>query len=114
VAEPFAKLLKEIVLTIDRYGLSRRHLRKFVMPAERLCAAVADRRFSSVSASKYQSRFEKYGSKLFTFLNHDGVPWNNNNAEHAVHHFAKLRRLFVVVKRFSDEFTQEFHEQCAG
>jgi len=25
VAEPFAKLLKEIVLTIDRYGLRRRH-----------------------------------------------------------------------------------------
>jgi len=26
-------------------------------------------------------------------LNYDGVPWNNNNAEHAVHHFAKLRRI---------------------
>ena len=22
--------------------------------------------------------------KLFTFLNHDNVSWNNNNAEHAV------------------------------
>jgi len=28
-----------------------------------------------------------------TFLHYDGVPWNNNNAEHAVHHFAKLRQL---------------------
>ncbi len=93
VADPFAKLLKEIVLAIDRYGLRRRHLHKFVRPAEQLCAAIADGPFTSVSASKYQSRFEKYGSRLFTFLNHDGVPWDNNNAEHAVHHFAKLRRL---------------------
>src|SRR5215831_4325691 len=23
----------------------------------------------------------------------NGIPWNNNNAEHAVHHFAKLRRI---------------------
>ena len=27
IAEPFARLLKEIVLTIDRYGLRRWHLR---------------------------------------------------------------------------------------
>ena len=32
------------------------------------------------------------GDRLFTFLHYDGVPWNNNNAEHAVHYFAKLRR----------------------
>jgi predicted RecB family nuclease len=92
VAEPFARLLKEIVLTVDRYGLRRWHLHKHVKPAERLCAEIAERHFTSVSASKYQSRFEKYGSRLFTFLNCDGVPWNNNNAEHAVHHFAKFRR----------------------
>jgi hypothetical protein len=30
--------------------------------------------------------------KLFTFLTHDGVPWNNNNAEHAIKAFARLRR----------------------
>lgn len=26
------------------------------------------------------------------FLRHDGVPWNNNNAEHAIKSFAKFRR----------------------
>src|SRR5262249_17036387 len=26
-------------------------------------------------------------------LDHDGVPWNNNNAEHAVKHFAKYRMI---------------------
>jgi len=29
--------------------------------------------------------------KLFTFINHDGVPWNNNNAEHAIEQFAYYR-----------------------
>ena len=29
IAEPFGRLLKEIVLTIDRYGLRRRHLHKY-------------------------------------------------------------------------------------
>ncbi len=31
-------------------------------------------------------------NKLFTFLDYDGVPWNNNNAEHAIKHFAIFRR----------------------
>jgi hypothetical protein len=30
---------------------------------------------------------------LFTFLDHDGVPWNNNNAEHAVKRFADYREM---------------------
>jgi hypothetical protein len=30
---------------------------------------------------------------MFTFLEQDGVPWNNNNAEHAIKRFAKYRRM---------------------
>jgi uncharacterized protein (TIGR03067 family) len=33
----------------------------------------------------------KYRDKLFTFIQHDGVPWNNNNAENAVRQFAYYR-----------------------
>jgi len=40
-----------------------------------------------------RKRLRKYGERLFTFLDHDGVPWNNNNAEHAVKKFAKFRKL---------------------
>ena len=36
---------------------------------------------------------------MFTFLDHDGVPWNNNNAEHAIRRFAKYRR--DAANRFS-------------
>jgi hypothetical protein len=42
-------------------------------------------------AIKCKQRFEKNREKLFTFLSYDGVPWNNNNAEHAVKAFAALR-----------------------
>ena len=38
-----------------------------------------------------QRRFEKNKDHLFTFLRYDGVPWHNNNAEHAIKAFAKLR-----------------------
>jgi len=31
--------------------------------------------------------------ELFTFLDYDGIPWNNNNAEHAIKYLAKYRRL---------------------
>jgi hypothetical protein len=30
--------------------------------------------------------------QLFTFLDYDDIPWNNNNAEHAVKAFVRLRR----------------------
>ena len=33
----------------------------------------------------------KYQEKLFTFIHHDGVPWNNNNAENAIRRFAYYR-----------------------
>lgn len=92
VAEPFARLLKDIVLTVDRFGLRRLHLHKHVKAAERICGTIARNDFESDCALKYQKRSEKCGARLFTFLHHDGVPWNNNNAEHAVHYFAKLRR----------------------
>jgi hypothetical protein len=38
-------------------------------------------------------RIEKNKDKLFTFLDYDGVPWNNNNAEHAVRAFTRLRNV---------------------
>ena len=47
--------------------------------------------WQSEVATKCKQRFEKNRKKLFTFLSYDGVPWNNNNAEHAMKAFAFLR-----------------------
>ena len=50
-------------------------------------------KYVSEAAQKCKVRFEKNREKLFTFLEHDGVPWNNNTAEHAIKAFARLRRV---------------------
>jgi hypothetical protein len=47
----------------------------------------------SETAVKLKERLEKNRDKLFTFLSFDGVPWNNNNAEHAIKAFAALRQI---------------------
>ena len=60
---------------------------------ERFFETVAGRTYRSEAAQAYQKRFEKYRGKLFTFLDHDGVPWNNNNAEHAIKGFAYYREI---------------------
>src|SRR5207244_6237690 len=36
---------------------------------------------------------------LFTFIRHDGVPWNNNNAENAIKRFAYYREDTVGTMR---------------
>ncbi len=88
----FAELLHGIVKTIDRRGLKSRFLRKHLVDVARFYKGISKTRLSSAVASKWKDRLEKDRAKLFTFLSHDGVPWNNNNAEHAIKAFARLRR----------------------
>ena len=47
----------------------------------------------SEPARKIIERLQKNRNTMFTFLDFDDVPWNNNNAEHAVKAFASLRRV---------------------
>ena len=47
---------------------------------------------TSEVAERYVKQIEKYRSMLFTFLAYEGIPWNNNSAEHAIKSFAKYRR----------------------
>jgi predicted RecB family nuclease len=89
----FSQLLRKIVVTIDRYGLKKRHLKKHVDDVDRFFRILADQQFHSDLAEAYQQRLTKNRSKLFTFLKHDSVPWNNNSAEHAVKHYAYYRKV---------------------
>jgi hypothetical protein len=93
IANHFALLLRAIVETIDQYGLKRRHLHKHCKAAMRFTSNIGARCYDSKIAQKYQKRIQKYGDRMFTFLNYDGVPWNNNNAEFAVKKYAKFRKL---------------------
>jgi predicted RecB family nuclease len=91
IARGFGSLLREIVETIDRWGLKRHHLRKHERAAERFLDDVASMPCSTEAAATLKKRIGKNREKLFIFLNCDGVPWNNNNAEHAVRAFTRLR-----------------------
>src|SRR4029077_13519750 len=55
---------------------------------------IATRVYRSELAEGYQKRLRKNEGRLFTFLDHDGVPWNNNAAEHAIKAFARFRELY--------------------
>jgi hypothetical protein len=92
MAQGFGTILRKIVSTIDKYGLKRRHLQKHKKEAYQFLTQLSSTDYSSEIATKYKKRFEKSGQKMFTFLDHDGVPWNNNNAEHAIKRFARHRR----------------------
>jgi len=89
----FADLVKPMVETVDRHGLKSRFLRKHIVSVDRFYKHISKVDFQSEPAGAVKNRFEKNRDKLFTFLVHDGVPWNNNNAEHAVKAFATLRRV---------------------
>jgi hypothetical protein len=93
LAAEFAKLLRSIVVTIDKHGLKKRHLNKHKAEVARFFRDLASRVYRSELADGYQKRFAKNEGKLFTFLDHDGIPWNNNPAEHAAKAFAYYRRL---------------------
>ena len=106
LASGFGTLLREIIATVDRYGLMRRHLGKHRRDVERFFRAVARQSYRSEVTQGYGKRLLKYQDKLFTFLNHDGVPWNNNNAEHAVKKFADYRE--IVDGRFTEAGLNEY------
>ncbi|MBI2926393.1 MAG: IS66 family transposase, partial [Verrucomicrobia bacterium] len=93
LALAFTVLLKPMVETVDRYGLKRRFLRKHLSAVDGFYRRISELTPQSGIALKLKERLEKNRDKLFTFLSFDGVPWNNNNAEHAVKPFAKLRHL---------------------
>jgi predicted RecB family nuclease len=93
VAGDFGALLRAAVATIDEHGLKRRHLGQHKPAVARFWASLEGRQFRSEVAEGYQKRLLKYRAKLFTFLEHDGVPWNNNNAEYAIKRFAYYREV---------------------
>jgi hypothetical protein len=95
IAMRFGSLLREIVETIDRYGLKKRNLGKHKRAAERFLNDVAKQGCVTEAGLALKKRIEKNKDKLFTFLDHDDVPWNNNNAEHAVRAFTRIRNVMA-------------------
>jgi predicted RecB family nuclease len=92
LAQDFVKVLRPVIDSVDRFGLKACHLRKHRDSVNRFYGALSRRDYQTEVAAGYQKRLERNSGKLFTFLDHDEVPWNNNNAEHAIKAFVRLRR----------------------
>jgi len=91
LARDFAIMVKPMTDSVDRFGLKACHLRKHKQSVNRFYAVLSQRDYQTEVAAGYKKRFERNCGKLFSFLDHDDVPWNNNNAEHAIKAFARLR-----------------------
>jgi predicted RecB family nuclease len=87
-------LLIPILSAVDRYGLKKRHLGKFTIEVQRFYRKTIDGVvYHSELACKYQKRFDRYRESLFTFLEQDSIPWNNNMAERGIRHLAVQRKI---------------------
>jgi hypothetical protein len=82
-----------MIRTVDRSGLKKRFLGKHLIFVDRFYKRITGEVGASESVKEFIDRLQKNREKLFTFLGFDDVPWNNNNAEHAVKAFATLRRV---------------------
>ena len=87
-------LIVPILEAVQKYGLKKRHLQKYSKQIDQFYERViTDRTYDSDLTIRYQSRFKKYRQSLFTFIEHDGIPWNNNMAERAIRHLAVQRKI---------------------
>jgi hypothetical protein len=59
---------------------------------------ILNQHYQSELVLKYQNRFIQYRASLFTFLEYDGIPWENNTAERAL-------RPLTVQEKISGSFS---------
>jgi hypothetical protein len=88
----FTRMVKPIIETVDQRGLKKHFLAKHKNAVDLFYKRLPHGGTGGV-VTKLVERFQKNRDKMFTFLAFDDVPWNNNNAEHAIKAFASLRRV---------------------
>jgi predicted RecB family nuclease len=91
ITERFGALLRAIVQTVDEHGLKRRSLQTHAAAVARFFREVTVQAFASEPAQALRARLLKNRDRLFTFIEHDDVPWNNNSAENAIRRFSYFR-----------------------
>jgi predicted RecB family nuclease len=91
ITQPFGALLRSIVETVDMHGLKKIYLRQHADDVSKFFQCVSDASYVSDAAQSLQQRLMRCRDKLFTFIEYDGVSWNNNNAENSIKHFAYYR-----------------------
>jgi hypothetical protein len=84
-------LIVPIMQAVQTYGLKKRYLQHFRKSVDHFYEVIVDKHWTSECVLTYQKRFIRYRESLFTFLQHDGIPWHNNTAENAIRHLAIQR-----------------------
>ncbi len=84
ITAPFGVLVRSIVMTIDEHGLKRRHLERHPRAVGIVFQGLSDHVYEADASKALQERLLRNRERLFTFLHHDGVLWNNNPAENAI------------------------------
>jgi hypothetical protein len=64
----FGQLLRNIIATIDRFGLRTKYLKKHKQEVKQFFEETAGQAFQSTVARTLYKRMAKYGRELFTFL----------------------------------------------
>lgn len=91
MVKEFGELLRKIVETMDRKGLQSKFLQKHLNDVETYFKKHVETEHKSELSVKYSKRLDKHWDEMWTFLEYDGIPWNNNNAEAAIKSFAQFR-----------------------
>ena len=87
-------LIIPIMEAVQRYGLKKRNLNKFKKSVDKFYKTeIVGKHYKSEVTIKFQNRFQKYRTRLFIFLEQDGIPWHNNTAERALRHLAVQRKI---------------------
>jgi hypothetical protein len=73
LAQKLVGVLKPIIDTIDKFGLTQRHLHKHKADLDRLFRFLSAQVYQSEAARKYQKRLHKYRDKLLGWATPD--PW---------------------------------------
>jgi predicted RecB family nuclease len=94
--ETFVAAVRDLIIPImqavQQYGLQKRHLQHFRKSVDHFYRhVILHKPYASEYVLTYQKRFKRYRENLFTFLEHDGIPWHNNTAENAIRHLAIQR-----------------------
>jgi hypothetical protein len=90
-------LLVPIFGTIRNFDLKKRHFNKFNPSIEKFYKRnIEQREYNNEVTSRFQKRFIRYKSSLFTFLEEDGISWNNIMAERAIKPVAIQRKISPI------------------
>jgi hypothetical protein len=89
-----SNLIVPILQTIQKYGSKKVHLNKYQKEVSKFYKnSIDDIDYTFETTKKYQKRFKRHKNTLFTFMEQDGIPWNNNMAERAIRQLAVQRKI---------------------